>query len=106
MADLTMNPAGWGFLISAENHRSFDEVSVDNTGGAAPLPAGTVLQGDGPYVVYASGPATGVLLHEVAAGVTAQATIVAREAEVVEANLASVAGSALAELKTLGVVAR
>ncbi|WP_299663852.1 head decoration protein [uncultured Ruegeria sp.] len=120
MAPTTMGKLAAEFLISeANNNRSRDEVTVDAT--AAALEPGTILgkvTASGDFVRHAAGASdgseneAGILMFGIGA-VEEERTIVARDAEVSQADLTYEAGADAAQitasnaaLAALGIIVR
>lgn len=104
------------FLLSESNgHRSREAVTV-TVSGATKWVSGTVLgkvTSSGKYVKYANGASDGsevaaaILLNELApvAG-DIKATVIARDAEVIDAKLTGIDAAGRADLAALGIVLR
>ena len=112
---ITQKPAPAGFVLSeASGSRSRESVSLAAT--ASDLEAGTLLgivTASGLYAPYkntnsnGTETATAILLSRVEASASAQkAAVIARDAEVVQAQLIGGDAPALVDLIGLGIIAR
>jgi hypothetical protein len=115
MTTLTEGKHAAEFLLSeASGERSREQVVLSST--AAALVAGTVLgkvTASGEYVAYATGASDGsetavAILFDNAADLAAdqKVLVIARDAEVIEAELTSLDAAGKAELAAVGIIVR